>query len=232
MGNIFSSFFTGFGDAIGNLFQSPLDFIKGKSCSSVCGVTWDLICYIDHFCIVNIVKLVMVLALTYLIMLFLYLLYKVGIVDCVCRNICEMIWSFFTSCCSTLEYCCLILRDKMARVKRMKRVQEIESVEDEIEIGECESYNGNQFAYSERGRDFRFENLDSGRTRERRKLHFQRSLRPRRHQKTVEIYMHADHARGRRSICRRDTREGAVIHKIKVTRRKSMRRRPRLIGLP
>lgn len=32
MGNLISSFFSGFGKVIGDLFNSPLDFLAGKSC--------------------------------------------------------------------------------------------------------------------------------------------------------------------------------------------------------
>lgn len=58
--------FSGFIQAIGKLFRSPLDFLAGKSCSSICGSTWDLICYIENFCVANILKLIMVLVLSYI----------------------------------------------------------------------------------------------------------------------------------------------------------------------
>ncbi|MBA0566176.1 hypothetical protein Golob_011019, partial [Gossypium lobatum] len=59
MENVVSSVFSGFIQAIGKLFHSPLDFLAGKSCSSICGSTWDLICYIENFCVANILKLIM-----------------------------------------------------------------------------------------------------------------------------------------------------------------------------
>ncbi|XP_047306328.1 uncharacterized protein LOC124909719 [Impatiens glandulifera] len=66
MGNLPSSFLSGFGQALSDLFGSPLDFLSGKSCSSVCGTTWDFICYIENFCISHLVKLAVVSVLVYL----------------------------------------------------------------------------------------------------------------------------------------------------------------------
>ncbi|KAK1554431.1 hypothetical protein Q3G72_012047 [Acer saccharum] len=51
---------------ISNLFESPLDFVSGKSCSSVCGSTWDFICYIENFCVANLLKMATVLVLSYI----------------------------------------------------------------------------------------------------------------------------------------------------------------------
>ncbi|CAL0319401.1 unnamed protein product [Lupinus luteus] len=66
MGNVIESFASGFGEAVGKLFNSPVEFLSGKSCSSVCGPTWDLVCYIENFCIANLFKLALVLVLVYI----------------------------------------------------------------------------------------------------------------------------------------------------------------------
>ncbi|XP_047159009.1 uncharacterized protein LOC124829526, partial [Vigna umbellata] len=75
--------------------------------SSVCGPTWDFMCYIENFCIANILKLAMVFMLSYVgefnclldcsmvycILLFFYLVHKLGICGCICRCSCKKIWA-------------------------------------------------------------------------------------------------------------------------------------------
>ncbi|XP_028758795.1 uncharacterized protein LOC114717767 [Neltuma alba] len=66
MGNVIESFASGIGNVLGKIFGSPVDFLSGKSCSSTCRPTWDLMCYIEHFCIANLLKLALVLVLVYI----------------------------------------------------------------------------------------------------------------------------------------------------------------------
>ncbi|XP_054799375.1 uncharacterized protein LOC129303854 isoform X2 [Prosopis cineraria] len=66
MGNVIESFASGIGNVIGKIFGSPIDFLSGKSCSSTCGPTWDLMCYIEHFCIANVLKLALIFVLVYI----------------------------------------------------------------------------------------------------------------------------------------------------------------------
>ncbi|XP_030483063.2 uncharacterized protein LOC115699681 [Cannabis sativa] len=121
MGNVIESFFSGFGKVFGSLFASPLDFLSGKSCSSVCGKTWDFICYIENFCVANLLRLVLVFLLLYIVLLFMYLTYKLGICECVCRSLCRMTWSCITFCACSCEYLCTFLWVKLKRVKRRRR---------------------------------------------------------------------------------------------------------------
>ncbi|XP_011653782.1 uncharacterized protein LOC101218855 isoform X3 [Cucumis sativus] len=65
MGNVASSLASDVFSAIGKIFGSPLDFLSGRSCSSVCGSTWDFICYIENFCVANLLKMGMVFILSY-----------------------------------------------------------------------------------------------------------------------------------------------------------------------
>ncbi|GAB4862092.1 hypothetical protein Ancab_037345 [Ancistrocladus abbreviatus] len=65
MGNIIESFTWGFGKAISSLFHDPLDFLSGKSCSSACGTTWDILCYMENFCVANLLKLALLFPLFY-----------------------------------------------------------------------------------------------------------------------------------------------------------------------
>ncbi|XP_038897054.1 uncharacterized protein LOC120085227 isoform X2 [Benincasa hispida] len=92
MGNVASSLTSGIFSAIGKVFGSPLDFLSGRSCSSVCGSTWDFICYIENFCVSNLLKMGMVLILSY-----------------------------FASYFYAWEYCCTFMCIKLASVKRTRR---------------------------------------------------------------------------------------------------------------
>ncbi|KAK0576797.1 hypothetical protein LWI29_023411 [Acer saccharum] len=83
--------------SISNLFESPLDFVSGKSCSSVCGSTWDFICYIENFCVANLLKMATVLVLSYIVLLFFYLLYKLGICGCIGHSLCRISWACLVS---------------------------------------------------------------------------------------------------------------------------------------
>ncbi|XP_057766581.1 uncharacterized protein LOC130987034 isoform X3 [Salvia miltiorrhiza] len=65
MGNAVGSIFSGVGQVVGNIFGHPLDFLSGKSCNSVCAPTWDFLCYIENFCVAQLLKFVMVAILVY-----------------------------------------------------------------------------------------------------------------------------------------------------------------------
>ncbi|XP_020547630.1 uncharacterized protein LOC105155229 isoform X3 [Sesamum indicum] len=67
MGNAVGSFFSGFAQVVGNNLGHPLDFLSGKSCNSVCGSTWDILCYIENFCVAHLLKLGMVATLSYFV---------------------------------------------------------------------------------------------------------------------------------------------------------------------
>nr|XP_009759474.1 PREDICTED: uncharacterized protein LOC104212005 [Nicotiana sylvestris] len=65
MENVIGPLLSGFGAILGKLFGHPFDFLAGKSCSLVCGLTWDFFCYIENFCISHLLKLAMVSILFY-----------------------------------------------------------------------------------------------------------------------------------------------------------------------
>ncbi|KAM0000217.1 hypothetical protein Hdeb2414_s0016g00476411 [Helianthus debilis subsp. tardiflorus] len=56
MFNPITSVFRGVGHVVGSIFGGSIDFLAGKSCNSVCGPTWDVACYIEHFCIEHLLK--------------------------------------------------------------------------------------------------------------------------------------------------------------------------------
>ncbi|KAL0423613.1 UNVERIFIED_CONTAM: hypothetical protein Sradi_0896100 [Sesamum radiatum] len=57
MGNVVGAIFSGFAQVVGKILGHPLDFLSGKSCNSICGSTWDILCYIENFCVAHLLKL-------------------------------------------------------------------------------------------------------------------------------------------------------------------------------
>ncbi|XP_061358429.1 uncharacterized protein LOC133302636 [Gastrolobium bilobum] len=185
MGNVIESFGSGLGNAVGKLFGSPIEFLSGKSCSSVCGPTWDLVCYIENFCVANLFRLAMVFVLLYIVLLFFYLLHKLGIYGCIIRCVCRMIWACFSSCFHILEYSCTFLCFQLYKVRRRRKMvrmginQKFHSKTREDYTDECLSYHFPTSAkisksFSRRRRDYKGS-------------HLRKSLRPRKHHARVEI---------------------------------------------
>lgn len=121
MGNSVGSFFSGVGQLIGKTLGHPLDFLSGKSCNSVCTTTWDIICYIENFCVAQLLKFVMVAFLVYFVLLFFYLLFSLGICQCICRTLCHIVWAFVSTYVSALHFCCTCCFNKLRSVKRRRR---------------------------------------------------------------------------------------------------------------
>ncbi|XP_020530672.1 uncharacterized protein LOC18446542 isoform X2 [Amborella trichopoda] len=193
MGNLVASLFSGAVEGVGNvlkeIFQAPLQFLAGKLCSSGCGPTWDLICYIEHFCIAQILKLVMVLALAYLVF------------QCIGRSICKMVWGLLATYFSLWEYGCMILWTKLKSVKRERR-RHLRDIEEEYESSQDESMLGGKSSsisssvhgegsssissFVESRRYIDGERSAHRRSKERREL-----LTPRSHRHKLGIHMHS-----------------------------------------
>ncbi|EPS67457.1 hypothetical protein M569_07319, partial [Genlisea aurea] len=106
MGNAVGSILSGFGSVLDKILGHPLEFLAGKSCNESCRPTWDLLCYIENFCVSHLLKFAMAALLLYLVVLFLYLVYKVGICRCICRVSCGAIWGCCEAYFSALNFCC------------------------------------------------------------------------------------------------------------------------------
>lgn len=91
MGTVISKAASGIGSVLGTAFVAPFKSIFNGSCEDVCPGPWDIICFIEHLCVTNLVKLLMILGLCYIILLFCYLLFKVGICQCIVRSLCKML---------------------------------------------------------------------------------------------------------------------------------------------
>ncbi|XVE55296.1 hypothetical protein DITRI_Ditri03aG0147600 [Diplodiscus trichospermus] len=187
MGNVINSVFSGFIDAIGKLFGSPLDFLAGKSCSSVCGPTWDFICYIENFCIANLLKLTMVLVLSYIVLLFFYLLYKVGICQCIGHSLRRMVWGWIACWFSFWEFCCTFLCYKLRKIKRINRRRRRRRVKEYQFDTTSEEDDDESFSYHISRPMEVSSTSSSGRWRDYRGVHLRKSLRPRSHRIKVGI---------------------------------------------
>ncbi|KAM7518839.1 hypothetical protein LguiB_017801 [Lonicera macranthoides] len=179
MGNVIESFLSGFAEAAGKLLSSPLQFLAGKSCSSVCGYTWDIFCYIEHFCIANLLKLGTIAALSYIVLLSLYVLYKIGLCGCVGRSLCKMGWACMATYCYACEYVCSFLCHKLHRI-RQQRKRDLELVYISSTTSEEEERSSPRHFHK---------HVEGKRSRSRRwrKEHLRRSLRPRSHRIRVGI---------------------------------------------
>ncbi|CAN4097737.1 unnamed protein product [Withania somnifera] len=171
MDNVIGTLFSGFGTILGKIFGHPFDFLAGKSCSTVCGPTWDFSCYIENFCISQLLKLVMVSILFYFVLLFLYLQYKLGICGCICHILCKSTWACFSTCFSVLDCCTSLCVKPKRATSRRHHIRDIE------EEGEG---------------SLSYHRINEGRKRsirDQRKEHFRRTLRPKSHK------MHRRHRR-------------------------------------
>ncbi|XP_064935081.1 uncharacterized protein LOC103994485 isoform X2 [Musa acuminata AAA Group] len=66
MGSVISKAANGVGTALGNAFVAPVKTIFGASCEGICSGTWDITCFIEHLCISNLLRLLMVSVLAYI----------------------------------------------------------------------------------------------------------------------------------------------------------------------
>ncbi|KAJ6412641.1 hypothetical protein OIU84_005647 [Salix udensis] len=208
MGNLITSFLSGFTKVIGDLFGSPLDFLAGKSCSSVCASPWDFFCYIENFCVANLLKMVVVLALLYIVLLFFYLLYKTGICECVGHSLCKTAWACLVAWFSMWEHCCIFAFDKLVMLKRVRRSRRSGSSE---------------FDTSEEDSDYIPRTIEtsgsslSRRTRDYRRVHLRKSLRPRSHRIRVGLSSDFDYGSGKNPNAKHG-KHFSTIHNIRVTR--------------
>ncbi|XP_008812677.1 uncharacterized protein LOC103723523 [Phoenix dactylifera] len=121
MGSVISTAANGIGSALGNAFIAPVRTVFGASCEGICSGTWDIVCFIEHLCISSLVKLFMVAVLTYIILLFIYLLFQVGIIQCIGRSLCKMTWAACETYWTALGEVSCFLWHKLKNTKRVYR---------------------------------------------------------------------------------------------------------------
>ncbi|XP_041014314.1 uncharacterized protein LOC121257387 [Juglans microcarpa x Juglans regia] len=121
MGSVISKAANGIGGVLGNTFVAPLKTIFGASCEGVCSGPWDVVCFIEHLCVSNLVKLLMILVLCFIMLLFCYLLFKVGICQCIGRSLCKMCWAACETYWFALEDITCFLCHRLKNTKRINR---------------------------------------------------------------------------------------------------------------
>ncbi|KAK9096096.1 hypothetical protein Sjap_021593 [Stephania japonica] len=219
MGNIIGSFLSGFTKVVNNLFEGPLNFISGKSCNSICGSKWDLFCYIENFCVVNLLKMATVLILLYIVLLFFYLLYKTGICGCLCRSLCRMLWTCMVSWFSIWEYVCAFLCCKTRNMVRQRHHKtHMREMEEYYYSTDTDDFADGSFSYHMPRRQWESPNFLYNRSTQCRRVRFKRSLRPRNHRVRVGISrngVYMSRAGARPFKYGRDL--GSTVHNIKVT---------------
>ncbi|KAK9280937.1 hypothetical protein L1049_003828 [Liquidambar formosana] len=129
MGSVISKAANGVGVVLGNAFVAPIKSVFGGSCEGVCSGTWDITCFIEHLCVSNLVKLLMVLVLCYITLLFFYLMFKVGIFQCIGRSLCKMCWAACETYWFALEDITCFLWHKLKNTKRVNRRRRFRDIE-------------------------------------------------------------------------------------------------------
>ncbi|CAN6210017.1 unnamed protein product [Urochloa humidicola] len=132
MGSAVSSAASGLGKLVGNAVAAPFRALFGASCEGVCSGTLDLPCFIEHLCFSSLARLLAILVVTYFLLLFGYLLCKLGIVKCVAKNACKMVWIPCSACCRALGGSCCLLWRKVRDTKRVYRGRR----RDDVELGD------------------------------------------------------------------------------------------------
>lgn len=66
MGTVVSKAADGIGGVLGDVFAAPFKSILGGSCEDICSGPWDVTCFIEHLCVSNLVKLLMILGLCFI----------------------------------------------------------------------------------------------------------------------------------------------------------------------
>lgn len=184
MGTVISKAANGIGAVLGNAFVAPIKTIFGASCEGVCSGTWDITCFIEHLCVSNLLKLLMVLCLTNITLLFLYLLFKVGLIQCIGRSLCKMAWAACETYWLSLEGISCFLWHKLKNTKRVyhRRFQDLEEG--------CSSRDDDRSS----GSYVNLSIVGKGRSvRERRKDQMRRSLYPVRHASKGRHTAHSHH---------------------------------------
>ncbi|EOA34204.1 hypothetical protein CARUB_v10021713mg [Capsella rubella] len=121
MGNGLGKASTDIGGFIGNIFTAPFKATLGRSCLDVCSGPWDLACFIEHFCLPDIAKLVLISSLCFIILMFITLLFKLGICQCVVKSICKMSCAACTAYWFAIGEMVSCLWHSLTNVKRVRR---------------------------------------------------------------------------------------------------------------
>ncbi|XP_062025977.1 uncharacterized protein LOC133742326 [Rosa rugosa] len=118
MGIVISKATDGLGDLLEKTFLSPFKTMFDGSCQE-CSGPWDLVCFIEHLCVSNLLKLLMILVLCYITLLFFYLVFKLGIFQCIGKSLCKMCWAACETYWFALHDICSFVWYKLRNTKRV-----------------------------------------------------------------------------------------------------------------
>ncbi|KAM1036795.1 hypothetical protein ACFX2C_031677 [Malus domestica] len=121
MGDVVSKAANVVGDLLEKAFLAPFKTMFNTSCEDVCSGPWDLICFIEHLCVSNLLRLLMISILCYITLLFFYLLFKLGIFQCVGKSLCKLCWAACETYWFALEDITCFLWYKLRNTRRIDR---------------------------------------------------------------------------------------------------------------
>lgn len=145
--------------------------------------------------------------------MFLYLLYKLGICQCICHILCRTSWACFYTCFSALECCCtclcfnlqkLLLTPRHNRRRRRRHEKDIEGALVDISSNSSEAQDSIKFDDTQKRKSMR----------EHRKEHMRKSLRPKSHRMQVQIVNDSIHHKKKNKF-----KNGPIDDHIRVSRR-------------
>ncbi|XP_004303793.1 PREDICTED: uncharacterized protein LOC101306836 [Fragaria vesca subsp. vesca] len=120
MGAVISKATDGIGDLLEKTLLAPFKTMFDGSCQE-CSGPWDMVCFIEHLCVTNLLKLLMILVLCYITLLFFYLVFKLGIFQCIGKSLCKMCWAACETYWFALQDICCFLWYKLSNTKRVNR---------------------------------------------------------------------------------------------------------------
>ncbi|KAL5761843.1 hypothetical protein ACOSP7_018107 [Xanthoceras sorbifolium] len=130
MGSVISNAANSFGGVLGNAFAAPFKTIFMRLASKdVCAGPWDIVCFVENLCVYDLIKQLMILGLCYIILLFCYILFKVGICHCIGRGLRKMCWATSETYWYALEDITCFLWHRINDTKRRnrRRIRDVES---------------------------------------------------------------------------------------------------------
>lgn len=151
------------------------------------------------------------------VLLFFYLLYKLGICKCISRCLCRMIWASFASCFHALECCCTFMCVKLHLLKRMNRRQKTVVIEVFDTSDDDDEEDGSLFPYHAPNHMEKSRSV-SRRRRDYRGAHLRKSLRPRKRNIRAGISRDLVYGNRRNYIKHDDGNVSRDNHLIRITR--------------
>ncbi|XP_056688891.1 uncharacterized protein [Spinacia oleracea] len=223
MGNSTSKVLSDIGSLIGNVIATPFKSVFGRSCQDVCDGRWDVVCFVEHICVADLVKFLLACCLLYICLIFVYLLYKLGLCQCIAKTLCKLCWAVCETSCLTLDYICCFCWHKIRYTKRVyrgRRRRLRRQLSRDVELG----YISTSSSSADEGGGFNDYGSSLGRkrkswreTRRRRRMNHGKSVRLKKGQVSV-------HLKGKSRRRRRRRRRDQVMNEVQMSSLRKSRR--------